>query len=57
MRLFPHIMRLRRRNHEIDFHYDEAMITADNLMTFKDGCQDNRKTTRSARDIYAKAEE
>ena len=21
--------------HEIDFHYDEAMITADNLMTFK----------------------
>ena len=21
--------------HEIDFHYDEAMVTADNLMTFK----------------------
>ena len=35
MRSFLLTMRSHLAQHEIDFHYDEAMVTADNLMTFK----------------------
>ena len=42
--------------HEIDFKYDEALITADNIMTFKLYSKDYSKTPRSLCHIYAKAE-
>ena len=35
MRSPRHIMRSPPAQHEIDFRYDEALVTADNLMTFK----------------------
>ena len=37
--------------HEIDFKYDNALVTADNIMTFKDHC----KKTWIVCDLYAKA--
>ncbi len=41
--------------HEIDFHYDEAMVTADNLMTFKMVVKTIAKKTWTACYVYAKA--
>ncbi len=41
--------------HEIDFKYDEALHTADNIMTFKLASKDNRKAARSFCQLYAKA--
>ena len=42
--------------HEIDFRYDEALTTADNIMTFKLASQDDRKTSWVTCNIYAKTE-
>ncbi len=43
--------------HEIDFHYDEALNMADAIMTFKMAVKNDCKTSRTACDIYAEAED
>ena len=42
--------------HEIDFRYDEALTTADNIMTFKLVVKTIAKTSWAACNIYAKTE-
>ena len=39
--------------HQIDFRYGEALLTADNIMTFKLAVKDHCKALRASCHIYA----
>lgn len=54
MRLRHHIMKSHRAQHEIDFKYEEAMCTADNIMTFKLAVKTIGKKTWIVCKLYAK---
>lgn len=42
--------------HEVDFKYDEALLTADNIMTFKLVVKDDCQASRASCYIYAETE-
>ena len=41
--------------HQIDFRYDEALVTADHIMTFKLAVKGHRQAVRPPRHLHAKA--